>query len=140
MVSAQPFDVSRVAFDDPDAAHATLARVREVAAARAAAARAAVDAFSALAGEATSPRGEVSVRVGASGLVEDVEFAEWAPLESPLSLARAFQGAHDEAVRRWYRAFEEAAHEQYADAPSLLRTTIERTRALLPERLLPEER
>lgn len=139
MVNAQPFDVSRTRFDDPDAVHATLARIREVAAARAAAARSALDAFSALSGEATSSRGEVYVRVGATGLIEDVEFAEWAPQESPFALGRALQSAHDEAVRRWYRAFEAAAHEEYADAPSLLHATIERTRAMLPERLLPQE-
>ncbi|WP_261164114.1 hypothetical protein [Microbacterium sp. Marseille-Q6965] len=138
MVSSEPFDLSTVRLGDADATHAVLARIRETAAARAATARAAVSAFSRLSAEAWSPRREARVRVGATGLVEEVTFADWAPQESPLALATAVQRAHDDALRQWYAAFVETAQEQYAAAPELLRATIERTRAMLPERIVGE--
>ena len=120
---------------DPEEARRAIAEMRESAQNRAESARRAVSRMTQLTAEAWSPRREVRVQVDAAGLVTDVEFAEWAPGESALSLARAVQQAHDRALRRWEVAMTAIADEEYADDPALRESTVRAAREALPERI-----
>ena len=103
------------AFSHPDEADEQIQKWNEMAQRRADAARQAVSRMETFSADAWSPRREVRVALNSSGLVADVEFAEWAPNESPLSLARAFQRAHDDAILRWQEEMDTIADEEYAE-------------------------
>ena len=122
-------------FDSYEEAQDQLNQWMQQAERRSEAAQRAAGRMEALAPEAWSPRREVRVVLNASGLVADVEFAEWAPSESPGSLGRAVQKAHDSAMLKWRDAMDEIADEEYADFEDLRTVTKESAHAGLPPTL-----
>lgn len=126
-------------FRDADEAREHIAKLREQAGARLAAAQGAAARMTALRPSVWSPRREVRVELDASGLLQAVEFAEWAPQEPPASLGRALLKAHDLALREWQRQMDEIADEEYADQPEILAATKKAARDGMPARVLAEQ-
>ncbi|HIZ34526.1 MAG TPA: hypothetical protein H9815_02020 [Candidatus Ruania gallistercoris] len=122
-------------FGNFDEAQAQLDSWVQFAERRGEAAQRAVDRIEALTVEVWSPRREVRVVLDQSGLLTDLEFAEWAPTESPGSLGRAVQKAHDDALLKWRDAMDAIADEEYEDFEDLRTATKESAHAGLPPML-----
>ncbi|MBZ2196505.1 YbaB/EbfC family nucleoid-associated protein [Occultella gossypii] len=120
---------------DPAAILAQLDQIRAGAEQRGRAAQRATQRMQAIRVEAYSPRREVRVVLGASGLVEDVEYSHAAPTSSPLALARAFQRAHDDAIEKWSEAMDAINDEEFAGDPVLHSAMRTAAHESLPPRL-----
>ncbi|WP_147918049.1 YbaB/EbfC family nucleoid-associated protein [Ruania zhangjianzhongii] len=126
-------------FQSPEEAQAQIDQFREMAQKRGAAAERAVARMEEFSVEAWSTRREVRVALDSKGLVADLEFAEWAPTESPMTLSRAVQKAHDDALRKWKEGMDTIADEEYADAEELRVATKAAVQEAMPVDLDDEE-
>ena len=126
-------------FSNPEEARAQIEEFRQMAQKRGAAAQRAVDRMEAFSAEAWSTRREVRVALDSKGLLADLEFAEWAPSESPMALSRAVQKAHDDALRKWKEGMDAIADEEYADAEELRVATKNAVQEAMPVNLDDDE-
>ncbi len=83
----------------------------------------------------SSRRREVTVRVGADGLVRDIAFARSAPSTMPARLGQAVVEAHDRALLALRDAVDELAAESFPNSPDLARLTTSQYHDGMPARV-----